>query len=210
MTVETWLAFAGASTVLLVIPGPTVLLVIAYALGQGARTALPLAVGVALGDLTAMTASLAGLGAVFAASPAAFAALKWAGAGYLAWLGFKLWRAGNPAAADPTAPAVPAAPARLLGHAWAVTALNPSAFTFFVAFLPQFMDPARALIPQTAIVVATFVGLAFVNVLGYAFLAERARAVVASPRALGRINRLGGALLIAIGVGAIALDFVSQ
>lgn len=205
MTLETWLAFAAASTVLLVIPGPTVLLVVAYALGQGARTALPLALGVALGDLTAMAASLAGLGAVLAASPAAFAALKWAGAAYLAWLGFKLWRAGDAGAAGPTA-AAPATPARLLGHAWAVTAINPSAFTFFVAFLPQFMDPMRALIPQTAIVVATFVGLAFVNVLGYALLAARARTVVASPRALGRINRLGGALLIAVGVGAIAVE----
>jgi threonine/homoserine/homoserine lactone efflux protein len=60
MTFESWAAFTAASTVLLIIPGPTVLLVVSYALGQGWRTALPMAVGVALGDFTAMTLSLAG------------------------------------------------------------------------------------------------------------------------------------------------------
>ena len=64
MSVETWLAFAAASTVLVVIPGPTILLVVSYALGQGWRTALPMAIGVALGDFTAMTFSLLGLGAL--------------------------------------------------------------------------------------------------------------------------------------------------
>ena len=62
MSLETWLAFAAATTVLLIIPGPTILLVISYALGQGMRTALPVAIGVALGDFTAMTLSMLGLG----------------------------------------------------------------------------------------------------------------------------------------------------
>ena len=61
MTIELWLAFVAASSILLVIPGPTVLLVVSYALGQGWRTALPMAIGVALGDFTAMTLSLLGL-----------------------------------------------------------------------------------------------------------------------------------------------------
>ena len=90
MNIETWLAFAAASTVLIVIPGPTILLVVSYALGQGWRTALPMAVGVALGDFTAMTLSLLGLGALLAASATVFTMLKWAGAAYLVWLGVKL------------------------------------------------------------------------------------------------------------------------
>ena len=68
MTIETWLAFTVASAALLIIPGPTILLVVSYALGQGWRTAFPMALGVALGDFTAMTASLLGLGALLAAS----------------------------------------------------------------------------------------------------------------------------------------------
>src|SRR5215217_8394033 len=93
MTLETWLAFTAASAVLLVIPGPTILLVVSYALGQGWRTALPMAIGVALGDFTAMTASMLGLGALLATSAALFTVLKWVGAAYLIYLGFKLWRA---------------------------------------------------------------------------------------------------------------------
>ncbi len=95
MTIEIWVAFAAASTLLLIIPGPTVLLVVSYALGQGWRTALPMAVGVALGDFTAMTLSMLGLGALLAASATLFTALKWIGAAYLVWLGVKLWRAGD-------------------------------------------------------------------------------------------------------------------
>ena len=74
MSVEIWLAFAAASAVMLLIPGPTILLVVSYALGQGWRAALPLAVGVALGDFTAMTLSLLGVGALLKASGAVFTA----------------------------------------------------------------------------------------------------------------------------------------
>src|SRR4026207_2417052 len=82
MTIETWLAFAAATTVLLIIPGPTILLVVSYALGQGKRKARAVAVGVALGDFTAMTLSILGVGALLAASATLFTALKWLGAAY--------------------------------------------------------------------------------------------------------------------------------
>src|SRR5689334_22740796 len=101
MNPENWAAFALASLALLLIPGPTILLVIGQSLGAGRRNALPLVAGVAAGDLTAMTLSLAGLGAVLAASALLFTMLKWAGAAYLVWLGIRLWRApvGTAAAA---------------------------------------------------------------------------------------------------------------
>src|SRR5215467_3122528 len=103
MAIETWLAFAAASTILLLIPGPTVLLVVSYALGQGWRSALPTAVGVTLGNLTAMTLSMLGLGALLAGSATLFTSLKWAGAAYLVWLGIKMWRAGATLDAAPRA-----------------------------------------------------------------------------------------------------------
>ena len=131
MTFESWAAFTAASAVLLIIPGPTVLLVVSYALGQGWRTALPMAIGVALGDFTAMTLSMLGLGALLAASATLFTILKWAGAAYLVYLGIKLWRAGGTLEAAPRTDAVSAA--RMPGHAWLVTALNPKSITFFVA-----------------------------------------------------------------------------
>src|SRR5881227_2491786 len=101
MAVELWLAFVAASSILLVIPGPTVLLVVSYALGQGWRTALPMAVGVALGDFTAMALSMLGVGALLAASATVFTTVKWTGAAYLVWLGIKLWRAGGALDAKP-------------------------------------------------------------------------------------------------------------
>jgi threonine/homoserine/homoserine lactone efflux protein len=149
MAIESWLAFAAASTILLVIPGPTVLLVVSYALGQGWRTALPTAVGVALGDFTAMTLSMLGVGALLATSAILFTALKWIGAAYLAWLGIKLWQAGGSLNAAPRTDKVSAL--KMLGHAWVVTALNPKSITFFVAFLPQFLSPNSDFLAQMII-----------------------------------------------------------
>ena len=87
MPLDLWLTFVAASTALLLIPGPTILLVLTYALTQGRRVAVATAAGVALGDLIAMSASLLGLGALVMASATLFTALKWAGAALsdLAW-----------------------------------------------------------------------------------------------------------------------------
>ena len=138
MSLDPWLAFTAATMVLLVIPGPTILLVVSYALGQGWRSALPISVGVALGDFTAMTLSMLGIGALLSASAAVFTVLKLAGAAYLIYLGIKLWRAGGRLHVE--AKTAMATPGKMLGHAWLVTALNPKSITFFVAFLPQFLD----------------------------------------------------------------------
>lgn len=203
MLLETWLAFVAASAVLLLIPGPTILLVVSYALGQGWRAALPMAVGVALGDLTAMTLSMLGIGALMAASATLFTALKWAGAAYLIWLGVKLWRAGGATTVE--ARAESAAPGRLLFHAWLVTALNPKGIVFFVAFLPQFLDPAGDVLGQMLLFCSTFLVMAFANVLGYALVASRARVAVGNPRVIGWVNRTGGAALVGAGVASVAL-----
>jgi threonine/homoserine/homoserine lactone efflux protein len=203
MLFESWLAFTAASTVLLIIPGPTVLLVVSYALGQGWRTALPMAVGVALGDFTAMTLSMLGLGALLAASATLFTILKWVGAAYLVYLGVKLWRAGGSLEAAPRTDAVSAL--RMLGHAWLVTALNPKSITFFVAFLPAFLDPHGDFLTQMIAFETTFLALAFANVFGYAVIASRARGFVSNPRALGVVNKVGGGLLIGAGAATVTL-----
>lgn len=197
MTIATWLAFAAASAVMLVIPGPTVLLVVSYALTQGRRVALAMAAGVAIGDFTAMTLSLAGLGALLLTSAALFTGLKWIGAAYLIYLGIRLWRA------DPQLPEVSAEAAKTGGifwHAFLVTALNPKSIAFFVAFVPQFVDHHAALLPQLAVMEATFVGLALVNALAFAFAADRLRGRIRQRRTLQRFNRAGGSCLVGIGV----------
>jgi len=203
MTFEAWIAFTAATAVLLVIPGPTILLVISYALGQGWRTAFPIAVGVALGDFTAMTLSMLGVGALLATSALVFTTLKWIGAAYLVWLGIKLFRAGGTLDAKPREDAAPGR--KMLGHAWLVTALNPKSITFFVAFLPQFLDTKGDFWTQMLVFEATFITLAFANAMGYALIASRARAVIGNPRAIGLFNKAGGTLLIGAGVATVAI-----
>ncbi|TAJ38018.1 MAG: LysE family translocator [Reyranella sp.] len=208
MSFEAWAAFTAASTILLIIPGPTVLLVVSYALGQGWRTALPMAVGVALGDFTAMTLSMLGLGALLATSATLFTALKWLGAAYLVYLGIKLWRAGDTLDAQPRTDAVSAA--KMLGHAWLVTALNPKSITFFVAFLPAFLDTQADFLTQMLVFETTFLVLAFANAFGYALVASKARRFAGNPRAIGIVNKVGGGLLVSAGVATVTLSGVGR
>jgi threonine/homoserine/homoserine lactone efflux protein len=204
MPIETWLAFVAASAVLLLIPGPTILLVVSYALGQGRKVAFPVAAGVALGDFTAMTLSMLGVGALLSASATLFAALKWIGAAYLVWLGIKLFRAGGKVGV--TASGDAAGTGRMIAHAWLVTALNPKSLTFFIAFLPQFLDPAGDFLAQTLIFESTFLVLAAANAFGYALVATRARRALGRPSLLAWVNRAGGSVLVGAGVMTVALD----
>ncbi|QJF50582.1 LysE family translocator [Roseobacter ponti] len=196
MPLDIWLTFVAASTALLLIPGPTVLLVLSYALSKGRGVALASAAGVALGDFIAMTASLVGLGALVLASATAFTVLKWTGAVYLIWLGIRLIRS---APSGGLAPVRNVNPRSVFGHTAAVTALNPKSIAFFIAFVPQFIRPEAPLLPQFAILISTFVGLAALNALAYALLAGRLRGLFARPSVITWITRAGGATLIAMG-----------
>jgi threonine/homoserine/homoserine lactone efflux protein len=202
MATGAWLAFLAASIVVLIIPGPTVLLVVSYALTQGRKVALAMAAGVALGDFTAMTLSLAGLGALLVASAMLFTVLKWIGAAYLVYLGVRLWRA------PPALPDVEAEPQPrgIFGHAFIVTALNPKSIAFFVAFVPQFIDHARPLLPQFAIMEATFVFFATLNALAYALAADKLRMRIRRPGTLKWLNRAGATSLIGLGAATAAIS----
>jgi len=201
MSFEHWVAFVAASAALLAVPGPTVLLVISHALGHGRRSALATVAGVALGDFTAMTVSMLGLGALLAASAALFAALKWVGAAYLIFLGARLWRA-KVVDADQAIDAADGPHRRLFWHAYAVTMLNPKSIVFFVAFVPQFLDQAHPLFPQMAVAEATFVTLAAINATAYALTAAAARRGIRKVGVRRAVNRTGGAMLIGAGIFA--------
>ncbi|WP_407051680.1 LysE family translocator [Methyloraptor flagellatus] len=207
MSIDHWLAFAAASAVLLAIPGPTVLLVISYALGHGRKSATATVAGVALGDFTAMTASMLGLGALLAASAALFTVLKWIGAAYLIYLGVKLWRVPV-AAAGPDEDAGETGkerPWRIFLHTYVVTALNPKSIVFFVAFLPQFLDMGQPVLPQMVIFEATFLVLATLNAAAYGLMASMARQSIRRPDVRRWVNRTGGSLMI--GAGLLALGW---
>jgi threonine/homoserine/homoserine lactone efflux protein len=202
VSLETWIAFAAASAIMLAIPGPTVLLVITYALSHGRRATSATVAGVALGDFTAMTASMLGVGALLATSASMFAILKWMGAAYLIYLRLKLWRA--PVAGDAEQTAAPADERLrpIFLHAFVVTALNPKGLVFFMAFLPQFLDASRPVAMQLVIFEATFLVLATLNATGYGLLASLARGTIRKPRVQRLVNRLGGSLMIGAGLFA--------
>ncbi|NKX36475.1 LysE family translocator [Rhodobacteraceae bacterium R_SAG4] len=205
MEFHVWLAFASASIALLLIPGPTVLLVLSYAISQGKRVAVATAAGVALGDLVAMSASLAGLGALVLASAELFLLLKWVGAAYLIYLGIKLYRSAATASLDPVKDVADAAAGRVFAHAAAVTALNPKSIVFFIAFVPQFINPQATLLPQFGILIATFVGFAALNALAYALLGDKLRQRIRHPAVMPMLTRLGGGALVAMGVATAAI-----
>ena len=204
MTWETWLAFTLAASIVLAIPGPTVLLVIGYSLSHGRKVAASTVAGVALGDLVAMTVSLAGLGALLATSATLFTVLKWVGAAYLVYLGIRLWRAPVPDAMD--APVSRDTGRRAFRQAFVVTMLNPKSIAFFVAFVPQFVNPHTASLLDLAILEATFVALAAFNAALYALLAGQARRLLTAPVWRRRLNRTGGTALIGAGGATAALS----
>jgi threonine/homoserine/homoserine lactone efflux protein len=202
MPLESWLAFSAATIVLLVVPGPTLLIVIGYSIAHGRRVHLPLVAAVALGDSTALVLSLLGLGTVLAASAMAFSVLKWAGGLYLLYLAWRMLRSGISVPPDIPEQATKSAWG-IFAHTYAVTALNPKGIVFFVAFMPQFLDGARPAALQLAVMGSTFVLLASCNAALYARFASTAQRAFASPRAQRRFNLAGALLLGSAGVWAL-------
>ena len=202
MNLSTWLAFAGASIVLLLIPGPTILLVIGDSLANHERSSWSTVAGVAAGDTTAMSLSLAGAGALLAASAAAFAVLKLCGGAYLIYLGLRALLRARRQGAAPLALQPRPAKQRFLS-AWAVTALNPKSLVFFIAFVPQFISPQGGYAAQCAILLPTFVLLATLNAAGYARMGRFAAQRLTSAAAQRRLGY--GAGLALLGAGALTL-----
>lgn len=203
MSIETWIAFAIATELILIIPGPSVLLVVAYALSRGQAAGLKCVLGCSTGAAFAFVAAFAGLGALLSASATAFTAVKLIGAAYLVYLGVKMWRSKpeDLALSDPSG----AADSRKWRnspylHGLVTTVLNPKIVVFLVAFVPQFMDPTAAALPQAVIMTATFVGLAIISDGVYAIVASRARGLFLNARTAKWMNRLGGSFLIGAGV----------
>ena len=208
MNLELWLAYVAATSILLVMPGPTILTVISYSISYGNRVKLPLIIAVALGDSTALVLSLLGLGTLLAQSALLFQIIKWIGGLYLLYLGLKLFWSGfrqtemNDSAADVSG-------FKLFINTYLVTALNPKGIIFFIAFLPQFISAQHDLVGQLWILSVTFVGLAVVNATLYAIFAGRAHQFISSPKTQRIFNFSGGGLLSIAGIWALSAKSVA-
>lgn len=189
-------AFVAAIVLFLAIPGPGNLALITSTGKGGIRGGLAATFGVIAGDQVLMWAAVAGVAALLTAYPAAFSAVQWLGAAYLAWLGLKMIRA-KPGAA----PILNIRPRQYFRQAVTITLLNPKAIVFYMAFFPLFIDPGRhqglATFGAMAATIAflTFMYGLIVTLLTY-FLAERLRA---NPKVSGALGKLAGVFLIGFG-----------
>ena len=202
MPLETWLAYSFVTATFLLIPGPTILLVISYSLIRGRKAVLALLLGVGIGDVVAMVLSFIGVGLLLETVAIAFQFLKWIGAAYLIWLGIRMcYSVSEPhELSENTDKMVWLA---IMSNAFVITALNPKSIVFFLAFLPQFINPEKPFITQSLILGSTFLVLAILSVLFYSLLASFTGQQMQISLIHRWTNRIGGCLLICAG-GMIA------
>lgn len=199
MSLEVWITYLIATTIILIIPGPTIILVVSQAVVHGRKSVVPLVAGVVFGDFTAMSLSLLGLGAVMSASAALFTLFKWIGALYLLYLGIKLWRS-NPQETSLQHGNTETSPRSLFKSSYIVTALNPKGIAFFVAFLPQFISHQEPVLGQLALLGGSFLVLALMNAALYAVFASQLREIIKRRHVRRWFNRCGGTALIGAGI----------
>lgn len=196
---RSWIAFAATATLIGIIPGPGVASIVAYAISSGRKTALASVGGMAVGNVIAMTLSLAGVGALLAASALAFSIVKWAGAIYLIVLGIAtIVRSGHIRGDLNTSPR-PITPRVAFASNIAVGTFHPKTIIFFVAFVPQFISPRHSYLLQSAILIATFSILVATTDSLYALAASRTSNLLRRPAASTWSKRAGGAILIGAG-----------
>jgi len=204
MPLENWLAYTFVTATFLLIPGPTILLVISYSLISGRQVVFALLLGVGLGDIVAMILSFIGVGLLLQTVAIAFQFLKWIGAAYLIWLGIRMWRSASESM-ELSAITDNKVWHAIMANAFVITALNPKSIVFFLAFLPQFINSEKPFITQSLILGSTFLILAIISVLFYSMLATFAGQQMQLSLIHRWTNRVGGSLLIGAG-GMIAFN----
>lgn len=205
MTVPTWWLFVMMSFVVSGTPGPNMLLVMSSSARYGVRQALATMAGCMTALIAMMCISAAGLGALLQAFPAVFDALRWMGAAYLIYLGIKSWRASVDTGLTDVPLVTAASAAALFQRGFLVAASNPKAILFAAAFLPQFITPSAARLPQLAILVVSFAVIEGGWYLAYAMGGRRIALHLRQGRTLRLFNRLTGGAFVGFGVLMAAL-----
>lgn len=197
MTVQTWMLFCITEVILCLIPGPAVLLVLSTALRGGFSRASLAAAGILASNTFYFALSASGIAAVIVTSHSVFAAIKWAGAAYLVWLGLRMMLT-RPAEPADSASTGTQARERVFMRAFLVQSSNPKSLIFFVALLPQFISPNAAVPKQILILGVTSIVIEFTVLSVYALLASHARQFAGSGFK-NSLERIGGGVLIAAG-----------
>lgn len=167
-TTATLFTFAAAALALVVIPGPNLIYIITRGIQQGRRAAVVSSLGVQAGMVVHILLAALGLGALVARSPVLYDVIRYAGAGYLLWIGISHLRRRHIEVDE--AALRPASMRTLFLHGFAINMLNPKVILFVLALLPQFVDPARgSAAGQMLVLGAVFIGVALVSDMTYAF-----------------------------------------
>ena len=200
---QTFALFVAASLAFLIIPGPSVFYIVARSLAQGRQAGVASMLGVQAGGLVHVVAAAIGVSALIASSAEAFTVVKYAGAAYLVYLGIRKLRDAG-ATADHGEPEEPAPFSRLFAHGVVVNVLNPKTALFFLAFIPQFVDPAAgAVAPQMLVLGVLLVTIGMLTDGSYALLAARAgRRLRGTLSARRTLDRVSGGVFIALGLVA--------
>jgi homoserine/homoserine lactone efflux protein len=198
MDLQVWLAFFVASWAISISPGAGAVAAMTAGLQHGFARGYCLTFGLVLGLWSQLLLVGAGLGALIVASSTAFAVVKWLGVAYLLWLGVAQWRAPAVGLQAREAGAVQASRRSILVRGWVLNTLNPKGTLFMLAVVPQFLDPARPLLPQYLVIAATLAFTDLVVNAGYTAFAARALAALKSPRQMRWVNRVFGGLFVAL------------
>ncbi|BBD07272.1 LysE family translocator [Desulfovibrio ferrophilus] len=202
MTVEGLIALAGATALFALIPGPGIMAVVAQALSRGLGPAVMWITGQVLGDMIYLLMAMFGLGWVASQLGDGFIVLRYVGAAYLIWMGFKAWTA-KPPCENVTAPPARAGGRYFLGG-MCVSLGNPKAIAFYCGFLPAFIDLTVLTSTDAATVIAVICPIVFVIPVGYAWLAARGRGAIRTTRIWKIANRSAGAVMIGAGATVAA------
>lgn len=198
MDIQVFFAFVVATAIMISLPGPSVLLTVAHSLAFGWQRALATVAGATGGVALQLAIATIGLVSLLQSAAEAFDWLRWLGAAYLIYLGIRQWRS---AGAMTELGEATTSGANLFLQGLIVTTFNPKSLIFIAAFLPQFLDPARSLETQFAIIVPCFLAITF-GVTGiWAVTAGGARRFLGSLRARRRVARVSGGLMITAGLG---------
>jgi threonine/homoserine/homoserine lactone efflux protein len=197
-----FIAYCVAVAILVLLPGPIVTLVIANSLSHGTRSGLATVAGASIGNAILLGATAIGLVAFFALLSEIFEVIRWAGAGYLIWLGVKAWSAHS-GQESAIVPAAKRSSRVLLLQGFLIGITNPKAIVFYIAFLPQFVDSHLPPGPQLLVMTGSMILMALLSDSAYALLAGRARIWFMAPGRRRLQSRITGTLLIGVGCGLL-------
>jgi len=206
MTVETWLLFCVTETVLCFTPGPAVLTVVSLALTAGARAGIGASLGILAANAFYFILTATSIGAILLASYEVFFLIKWVGAAYLIWVGFRMLLSRSSAFEPVNAvTAIRRRSARPFTHGLVTQGANPKALVFFTALLPQFIQPHSPVPLQVAVLAVSSILIEFVVLSLYVAVCRQARDRMDQPRFATSLNRAGGLLLVGAGAGLATL-----